>query len=478
MQLRVLLLTNDAKLRSRVQRMLGDVDAFVRAPKGKHVTWEATEELLSDVLLAHRCVIPEPVDRHIQQLAEALNAPEIVVLSESNDAREVTALRSAGAEACLQTDVSDRILASAISLVVKKRRDHLTRLVAVRRIVPKPRLADFVSTSPAMLAMIDVVRRVTDSDPPLLISGETGVGKERLARAIHNDGFRGDGPFISVNCGAIPENLLESHLFGHERGAFTGATRTQRGCFELAHGGTLFLDEICEMPFHLQVKLLHILQDYGVTPVGSERKIPVNVRVIAATNRDIRKQVEQKQFREDLYYRLAVLPIEVPPLRQRQSDLPVLAASILDDLSARIRRGVVRIAPEAMTALCTNYTWPGNIRELINVIERAMLLCTGDEITLKDLPAEIATGEEGSGRVAFSYGAESIPEAWLSQPLKALRQATVERFEEAYLTKLLTITKGRVGEAAKRADMETRTLFNKMKRYGLRKEDFRASEAR
>ena len=174
-------------------------------------------------------------------------------------------------------------------------------------------MSDFVSVSPVMQRFIRTVHRVADSDAPLLVTGETGVGKERLARAVHYDSRRADGPFISVNCGAIPENLLESQLFGHVKGAFTGAARAQRGCFELAHGGTLFLDEIAEMPFHLQVKLLHVLQDFEVSPVGSERKIPVDVRVIAATNRSIKQEVEEKRFRRDLYYRLSVVSVDVPP---------------------------------------------------------------------------------------------------------------------------------------------------------------------
>ena len=472
MQLRVLLLINEGKLRSRVQRMLRDVDAFVRAPKSDKATWATSGQVLSDVLIVCRCLVPDPATEHVQRLAASLNAPAFIVLSSDDDAEEAAVLRAAGAEAVLYTEIPDDVLGEAITGIVENRRNLLSQTVAARRATSRPELSDFVSESPVMQRFIKTVHRVADSDAPLLITGETGVGKERLARAIHYDSRRADGPFISVNCGAIPENLVESELFGHEKGAFTGATRTQRGCFEMAHGGTLFLDEISEMQVHLQVKLLHVLQDYEVAPVGGAKKIPVDVRVIAATNRDIQAEVEEKRFRQDLYYRLGVVSIAVPPLRERRGDIPSLAASILAGLSARIGCRVNGIVPEAMESL-SGYAWPGNVRELINVLERALLLCENSQITLEDLPEEIAAGEQEIEAAVLPCSAELIPDEWVSKPLKEIRESAVERFEKAYLTKLLALTEGRVGETAKRAGMEPRSLFNKMKRYGLRKEDFR-----
>lgn len=465
MQLRVLLLIDNAALRARVQRILRGVDAFIRAPKGRQANWDAAREILSDILMASRSAIPAPRETHVRRLSNAANAPALVVLSDNDDAEELGVLRAAGAEAALYTEVPDAVLGEAIRRIIEQRRNTLAKTVAARRAMPRPELSDFVSASPAMKQFIRTVQRVADSDAPLLITGETGVGKERLARAIHNDSRRADGPFISVNCGAIPENLLESQLFGHEKGAFTGATRTQRGCFELAHGGTLFLDEISEMPVHLQVTLLHVLQDYEVAPVGSERKIPVDVRVIAATNRHIGEEVEARRFRRDLFYRLSVVSIEVPPLRRRSGDVPALAASILEGLSGRIRHGVRDIAPEAMQALC-DYAWPGNVRELINVLERAVLLCENTRITTDDLPEEIASCRTDNRQTI-------LPDDWACRPLKDIRQDAVERCERDYLSRLLSLTCGRVGETARRAGLEPRSLFNKMKRYGLRKQDFR-----
>jgi two-component system, NtrC family, response regulator AtoC len=472
MQLRVLLLVDEARLRSRLQRILRDVDAFVRTPKGDRVTWGTATHVLSDVLIVCQGVIPDPADEQVQQFAGSSNSPALILLSTGDDAEQSAVWRAAGAEAVLCTEIPDDVLGDAIAGIIESRRDLLSKTVAARRATPRPELSDFVSASPVMQRFLKTVHRVADSDAPLLVTGETGVGKERLARAIHHDSRRADGPFISVNCGAIPENLLESQLFGHEKGAFTGATRTQRGCFELAHGGTLFLDEISEMPFHLQVKLLHVLQDYEVAPVGGEKRIPVNVRVIAATNRDIKEEVEEKRFRKDLYYRLGVVSIDVPPLRERRGDVPSLASSLLKGLSARIGCHVDGITPDAMEALCS-YAWPGNVRELINVLERAVLLCEHNEITVDDFPEEIAAGEGDAGAVVLPCYAELIPDEWVSRPLKEIREAAIERFERAYLTKLLTLTGGRVGETARQAGMEPRSLFNKMKRYGLRKEDFR-----
>ena len=472
MQLRVLILSDETKLRSRLQRILRDVDAFVRAPRSTEATWAVSEQVLSDVLIVSQHLIPNAAVEKIQRIAAATNAPAIVVLADKDDVEESTTLRAAGADAVLYTAIPDDILGEAIAGIVENRRNLLSQTVAARRATPRPELTDFVSVSPVMQRFIKTVRRVADSGAPLLITGETGVGKERLARAIHYDSRRADGPFISVNCGAIPENLLESNLFGHEKGSFTGATRTQRGCFELAHGGTLFLDEISEMPFHLQVKLLHVLQDYEVAPVGSEKRIPVDVRVIAATNRDIKVEVEEKRFRKDLYYRLGVVSIDVPALRERRGDIPALAASILEGLSARIGCHVSGIAQAAQDALC-NYAWPGNVRELINVIERALLLCENSEITLEDLPGEIAEGNGVLEASVLPCAAALIPDEWMSKPLREIRESAIERFEKAYLTKLLVATEGRIGETAERAGMEPRSLFNKMKRYGLRKEDFR-----
>jgi DNA-binding NtrC family response regulator len=475
MLVRVLLAIDNAKLRRRVQTFLREEDLLVNVVKDRPIAWERVEEFPTDILIVTRSVVPEPRASCIARVADAPNGPGLVVLSEQQDAREEAELVAAGADLVLHTGVPDAALRGALDTVIAARTNLLTKTLTARRAMLRPQLSDFVSSSPVMQQFMKTVYRVVDSDAPILVIGETGVGKERLARAIHAASRRSDGPFISVNCGAIPENLLESHLFGHEKGAFTGSTRAQRGCFELAHGGSIFLDEICEMPFHLQVKLLHVLQDFEVRPIGSEKMIPVNVRVVAATNRDIEQEVREKRFRQDLYYRLSVVSVRVPPLVERKEDIPTLAVSFLEDLSARVGRKVRRISPEAMRCLC-DYSWPGNVRELINVLERAVLLCEGGEIAPKDFPDDIRAGAQGRPAGTAAPGgtaAAAQAEAWLDRPLREGREAAAAEFEKAYIVGLLRRTQGKIAETAERAGIEPRSLFTKMKRHGLRKEDFK-----
>jgi len=320
-----------------------------------------------------------------------------------------------------------------------------------------------------------IVARVVNSEAPLLIHGETGVGKERLARAIHPEGARSAGPVVAVNCGALPETLLESELFGHEEGAFTGATRYRRGCFELAHRGTIFLDEIGEMPLHLQVRLLRVLQEYEVQPIGSEKSIKIQVRVMASTNRNLEEEVKAGRFRRDLYYRMSVVSLAIPPLRERREDIPALVESYIHFLRPRIGPGQYELQPEVLQAM-VDYSWPGNVRELINVVERAMLLCNRQEITVYDLPDTIG-GRRGAPAMEavktqmegmFNMGEEMGKSTW-----RAVRRKVVEHYEREYLTSVLKQANGRIAEAAKKAGIGPRALFDKMKKYQLRKEDFK-----
>ena len=314
------------------------------------------------------------------------------------------------------------------------------------------------------------------SDSTVLILGETGVGKERLARALHNEGKRSDKPFIVVNCGALPEGLLESELFGHEEGAFTGATRVRRGCFELAHSGTIFLDEIGEMPLHLQVKLLRVLDSREMQRIGSERLMAVDLRIIAATNRDLAEQVRDKGFRKDLYYRLNVVTLEIPPLRERLEDIPELARTYLAYQAPRIGCDVTEISERAMRML-RDYDWPGNVRELFNILERAILLCESDTIDLSDLSLEISKEQRfshtfhGSGRDETTN--VPLPGDWLNTPLKELRQQVFQQIEHQYIREVLVNSKGRIAQAAQQCGLNERALYTKMRQYHLRKEDFK-----
>ncbi|HUW55008.1 MAG TPA: sigma-54 dependent transcriptional regulator [Planctomycetota bacterium] len=477
---RVVLALDDGPRREELQGLLARPDVIVESVGKQRRLWERIGRQNADLIVVSRSLIPEPAFDTMQLLQNLPDSPGVVVLSGSDDPSEQAGLLAAGCDVVLHTGLSAREVRDALAVVLEKRREQREHELLARRTLAEPRLTDFVSSSLAMQTFMNVARRVVHTEVSLLILGETGVGKERLARAIHAESVRSKGPFVAVNCGALPEALLESELFGHEEGAFTGASRARRGWFELAHGGTIFLDEIGEMPLHLQVKLLRVLQEHAIQRVGSEKAITVDVRVMAATNRELEEEVGARRFRRDLYYRLGVVTLTIPPLRERREDIPELADSYIDYYSSRIGRSVTGIAPAALEAL-TGYSWPGNVRELINVIERAMLLCEGEEITLRDLPVSISgVGQGGVPGLVLHPGVETsdaIPQDWLEMPLSEVRRQVVDRFERAYLAGLLEATGGRIGETARRAGMRARSLYDKMKRHGLHKEDFRKKPA-
>ena len=345
-------------------------------------------------------------------------------------------------------------------LVVLKRALEYQRLnrenVSLRKqLKAKYRFDNIVSDHHKMQAIFELVEKVSDSDSTVLIYGESGTGKELIARAIHYNSYRQDKPLIPINCGAIPEELLESELFGYEKGAFTGATASRTGRFELAHGGTLFLDEIGEMSPALQVKLLRVLQEREFERVGGTRTIKIDVRIIAATNKDLETMVDNQQFREDLFYRLNVIPIMLPPLRERQSDIPLLAAYFIERFNAEKKRHIEGIAPEALERLC-NYHWPGNVRELENVIERITILKGEGMITIHDLPE----------RLSRTFANGTVPN--VDVPDEGLDFDTVvQSFEKQLLTKALEKTQGVKSKAAELLHMNRTTLVEKVKKLRL-----------
>jgi DNA-binding NtrC family response regulator len=313
--------------------------------------------------------------------------------------------------------------------------------------------SNIVAKSPAMRQIFDLLRSVADLDTTVLIYGETGVGKELLARSLHFSGTRRDRPFVAVNCAAIPEELFESELFGSRKGAFTGATENRRGLFQMANGGTLLLDEIGEMPLHLQTKLLRAIEEKKVTSVGADRPVGIDVRFIATTNKDLQAEVERGTFRRDLFYRLSVMPVRVPALRERPEDIPLLAEHFLEQANRRTKKNVRRIAPESLAAL-VRYQWPGNVRELENVIERAVIVAAGD--ALVDVERFLAPA-----------GAHARVD--LSLPFREAKARVVEEFERAYISGLLEAHGGKLTAAAKHADMDPKNFSDKMARYGLRR---------
>jgi DNA-binding NtrC family response regulator len=325
---------------------------------------------------------------------------------------------------------------------------------------------DFVDTrSRIMRDVFAKIRQVAGTRTTVLLTGETGTGKSLMAKLIHAHSNRNDKPFISVHCGAIPDTLVESELFGHEKGAFTGAVRRKLGKFELAHGGTIFLDEIGTVTQSVQVKLLNVIQERVIQRVGGEADIPVDVRIIAATNEDMARLCDEGQFRRDLFYRLNVFPVCIPPLRERSEDIIKLTESFIKQLNGLLNKDIKGIHPEVLDAF-KDYPWPGNVRELENIIERACILETGPVLLPPSFPPDFF-GTQGD--VITSPIRTGLP-------LREARQITVDRFEKQYLSSVLEQCGGRILDAARQAGITTRQLNKLMNRHGLTRRQFRPAK--
>lgn len=346
-------------------------------------------------------------------------------------------------EECL--DVSLHRVTETLKAAERKLRDHRRALVRVAPDVDEP--LGVVNASPAMRQLVDLARRIAKVDSTVLITGESGAGKERIARLVHDESSRATGPFIAVNCGAITETLLESELFGHARGAFTGATQDRPGLFEAANRGTLLLDEVGEVSPTMQVKLLRVLQQREIRRVGENKSRKVDVRIVAATNRDLAHGVAGGAFRQDLYYRLKVVELHVPALRERRDDVLPLARVLLADAALRMKRKITGIAPSAADQLL-RYEWPGNVRELENAMERAVALARGSRVDLEDLPEEV--------RQAF--------------PLPVATSGSVRplaEIEKEYILSALHLNQGNQTHTAEQLRIGSATLYRKLKSYGM-----------
>ncbi|MBW9107198.1 sigma-54 interaction domain-containing protein [Paraburkholderia phenoliruptrix] len=325
--------------------------------------------------------------------------------------------------------------------------------------------------NPRLLESLEIAEKAAPTDLPVLIDGESGTGKELMAKVIHANGSRSDKPFISVNCGAIPDNLLESELFGHRKGAFTGAANDRKGKFESAHTGTIFLDEIGELPLAGQVKLLRVLEAHEIQRVGSDETIAVDTRIVAATNRNLRKLSEEGKFREDLFYRLSVIHVTLPPLRERRDEIPLLIAWFGDEAAGTLKRRPVRLTPRLRDFLL-NYAYPGNIRELRNVMYRVSCLA-GDMADIDHLPTDMRPGAPGALQGgANEAGQQPISVANLMS-LSDAKRAASDDAEKAFLERGLREVNGTVAELARRIDMNRSHLQMLLKKHGLHSKDFR-----
>ncbi len=335
-----------------------------------------------------------------------------------------------------------------IELQIKKILSHkelvLENILLRKKLEEKYHYDEIIGKSDAMQEIFELIGRVAPTDSTVLITGETGTGKELIAQAIHGNSQRCYMPFIAVSCGALPDSLLESELFGYEKGAFTGADHTKRGRFEMADGGTLFLDEIGDISLKTQVDLLRILQQKEFSRLGGEESIKVDVRILAATNRDLKKAIGESHFRKDLYYRLNVISIHVPPLRERKEDIPLLAKAAIRKCCVEMNREEVKISPSALELLM-DYDWPGNVRELENIIERALVIGQGKVIEANNLPF---SREE--------MGPERFPRS-----LKMMEKMHIER--------ILKETDWNISKAARELDIDRQTLYNKMEKYEIRR---------
>jgi DNA-binding NtrC family response regulator len=449
----IFVVDDDASIRDSLRDLLGSAGLNVR-------TFASAQEFLASASThAASCLVldvqlPGISGLDLQQELTKLDAqiPIIFITGHGDIPTSVRAMK-AGAIEFLTKPFRDEDLLNAVEQAVNRSR-QLVRLntqpvhekaLSDDKLRGEVSFSEIVGQSTALRRVLKEVETVADTDSTVLIYGETGTGKESIARAIHNLSFRHAKPFVKLNCAAIPTGLLESELFGHEKGAFTGAIAQHIGRFELAHGGTLFLDEVGEIPLELQPKLLRVLQEQEFERLGNTRTIHVNVRIVAATNRDLAQMTKEKQFREDLYFRLNVFPIHLPPLRERTGDIPLLVRHYIDKYSQRMNKRVETIPPEAMAAL-SSYSWPGNIRELQNFIERSVILTSGNVLRVQ------AKELQRDNPVAASIG------------------GTLEEIEREHILQALRETDGVIGGrfgAAFRLGLKRTTLLSRMQKFGI-----------
>jgi DNA-binding NtrC family response regulator len=440
-RIRVLVVDDEAGLRRFLTQELAARGFSVDCASSGEEGLRKVAEAVYDVVLLDMKLPGMDGLATLREIRREAPAPEVLILTGQGSVESAVQAMRAGAFHYLTKPFH----LEELEVQIQKAREQSA---LVRRASAFERLlsgtdAQLVGDSPALERVRELIRKVAPSDTSVVIEGESGTGKELIARALHAGSRRSAAPFVVVNCGALQESLLESELFGHEKGAFTGAVRTREGLAEAAHGGTLFLDEVGEMSLGIQAKLLRFLESGDVRRVGSNRTQHVDVRVVAATNRLLAEEVKAGRFREDLYYRLRVFSIEAPPLRDRASDVPMLVAHFLESIRG-LGQGPFKIDADAMEAV-RRYAWPGNVRELRNAVERMMLLAEGGQVTVACLPPEVARTT--------------------SPDRLAADELNLEKVERHLILRALRETGGRKTEAAERLGISLRTLYNKLQQY-------------
>jgi DNA-binding NtrC family response regulator len=389
------------------------------------------------------------------------DVPVIVVTAYGTIEMAVKAMKD-GAYSFLTKPINYDDLSIQVKNAVERHRLSAELENLRQEVKEKYQFGNILGKNPRMQEVFQLIRTVSDTDATVLIEGESGTGKELVARAIHFNSRRKDRPFVAVSCAALPETLLESELFGHEKGAFTGAIRQRIGRFELAAGGTLFLDEIGEMSMPVQMKLLRVLQEREIERVGGSQAIKTDVRVIAATNKDLHRAMRERTFREDLFFRLNVVPVKLPPLRERLDDIPLLASHFLKKYCEKNGKQIKSFSSPVLLSL-SRYSFPGNVRELENIIERAVIMEKGETIR------RIDPGPAGlEGRFGLPF--QTLVDI---EPFRKMKAEFIERFEREYLSQVLRMYRGNISKSAHHAGINIKNFHEKMARYSLKKEEFK-----
>ncbi len=464
----VLLVDDDRRLRFVLARVLERQGYRVRQADGGQQALELVEEIQPDLALIDLHMRGE-TDGHQVLRSLQRDHPDVVciILTDQGDASDAFSSLNAGAYDYFEKPIDDwtrfgQVLRNAMNLrQLLGERDRLRHLAS-----QLGSGGEIIGKSAAIMRMRELIKRVASTRVQVLVLGESGTGKELVARALHGASSWSDRPFVDVNCAAIPASLLESELFGHEKGSFTGAQQRKLGLFEVADDGTLFLDEIGELPVELQAKLLRVLSSGSFRRVGGTRNIPSRARVVAATNQDLPELVRERLFREDLLYRLNVIDILVPPLRERVEDIPLLVWFFVNRFNKTYERRVRRITPQAMRLLTSSSWEENNVRQLENAVERAMVLVEGDALTL-DLFEQRVTAAGNLPLAAPSEAGEGLPEELIDLSYRDAKALILERFSRAYLTHRLRQTGGNIAEAARRSGQERPNFRKLMKRFGV-----------
>lgn len=444
----ILIADDEEEIRNSLSMVLQDEGYRCTAVADGAAAIEELKEHSFDILISD---LKMPHADGIEVLEEALKRSSdtltIIITAHATVETAIQALRKGAADYILKPLDFEEVILRIENLLKQKKLVQENKYLR-EQIDQEFNFNHIIGESRAMKEVYRMVKRVSDVNSNVLITGPSGTGKELVARAIHFNGKRGSKPFIAINCGAIPKDLVESELFGHKKGAFTGAISDKDGVFVAANKGSVFLDEVGEIPLNQQVNLLRVIQEREVKPIGSNQMIGFDTRIIAATNKDLEKEVEKGEFREDLYYRLNVVEIPLPTLQERKDDIPLLTHHFLKKYSKELNRPVKGITSDAMGALIS-FEWKGQVRELENIIERAVLLGSDDYITLEDLPGSI---QKSKGD--FNYDADSLEDA-------------VQTFEKHHIISVLKRTEGNKTEAARLLGIDPSTLYRKMEKMGI-----------